>query len=439
MSTSSFPCRRNGFAYLLVLVTVTLVGMAAVVLSRACIVRGRMAEADLRQTRCRQAALGTLRAATLDLGQDFANSLPPQLDTCKAEGEELGGCGVVLVGRDPLGLDPAFGPVPEAGKLNVNTASATTLAALPDMTLAIAAAIVDWRDADEVTDPNGGAEREAYSGAAVPYAPRNGPIEDIGELRMVRGVTDPLWFGEDANQNGILDPGEDRNHDGKLQRGLRDLLTPDTREPGLRPDGQPRQDVTAAPMALRALMQEKIGQERGTEAFDQARQHRPFLNRLAFCKAAGLTASEVDLLWPSISGAEGRVGLVDAWSAPEEVLSALLGQAAALRVIGARPLTHPDGPGWLVEAIGADDLAQWGGLVTSGSHQFTLDLVAFTPDGRGHSRLQAWVDCSTQPPRVAKLIPADNHGWPWPWLPPGRLPAGQPLSTTFASLRSGSR
>ncbi len=39
-------------------------------------------------------------------------------------------------------------------------------------------------------------------GLDPPYAPRNGPMETIEELLLVRGVTPELLFGVDANHNG---------------------------------------------------------------------------------------------------------------------------------------------------------------------------------------------------------------------------------------------
>src|SRR5207247_2554528 len=82
------------------------------------------------------------------------------------------------------------------------------LVKLPNMTPDIAAAIVDWVDAD--TQPRqGGAENEYYSGLTPPYRTRNGPLDSIDELLLVRGVTPQLLYGSDLNRNGILDPEED--------------------------------------------------------------------------------------------------------------------------------------------------------------------------------------------------------------------------------------
>jgi hypothetical protein len=74
---------------------------------------------------------------------------------------------------------------------------------------------------------------------------------------LVRGVTPQLLFGEDANQDGWLDPNENDgdatwppdNADGVLQRGWMNMLTLDSRETNLRPDGQPRINLNQESMA----------------------------------------------------------------------------------------------------------------------------------------------------------------------------------------------
>jgi len=55
-------------------------------------------------------------------------------------------------------------------------------------------AIKDWIDADsEVTGT--GAENAYYQGLGKPYTARNGPMESIDELLLVRGVTRDLLYG----------------------------------------------------------------------------------------------------------------------------------------------------------------------------------------------------------------------------------------------------
>ncbi len=53
-------------------------------------------------------------------------------------------------------------------------------------------AIVDWIDPDSIESP-GGAEMDYYMRLVPPYAPRNGPMPTIGDLKMVRGVNDATF------------------------------------------------------------------------------------------------------------------------------------------------------------------------------------------------------------------------------------------------------
>jgi general secretion pathway protein K len=54
-------------------------------------------------------------------------------------------------------------------------------------------ALVDWIDADSVPSPQGGAEMDYYLRLMPPYAPRNGLMPTIGDLKMVRGVDDATF------------------------------------------------------------------------------------------------------------------------------------------------------------------------------------------------------------------------------------------------------
>ncbi len=56
----------------------------------------------------------------------------------------------------------------------------------------VAAALSDWLDSDDAPTM-GGAERETYARAAIPYAPANGLLAEASELRAIAGVTPELY------------------------------------------------------------------------------------------------------------------------------------------------------------------------------------------------------------------------------------------------------
>ncbi len=124
------------------------------------------------------------------------------------------------------------------------------LMGLPGMTEEIADAILDWMDPDS-DQREFGAEVEYYSTLQPPYSPKNGPLESIEELLLVRGVTPGLLFGLDVNRNGVVDPSEQANEgamgidntNGDMGRGWSAYLTLYSAESNLNPDGEPKIDL----------------------------------------------------------------------------------------------------------------------------------------------------------------------------------------------------
>lgn len=87
----------------------------------------------------------------------------------------------------------------ESGKIDLNAAPASLLAGLfkaldvPDAeALALADAVVDWRDADSLRSLHG-AERDDYVAAGRPSGPANAPFQSIAELRQVLGMNERLY------------------------------------------------------------------------------------------------------------------------------------------------------------------------------------------------------------------------------------------------------
>jgi type II secretory pathway component PulK len=125
-----------------------------------------------------------------------------------------------------------YGLVDHNGKLNVNTAGREELEDFCDLADWQVSSLLDWRDGDAQTSP-GGAEGGYYQGLEYPYEIRNGNFQTLGELGLVKGMDLDVLYGEDANNNGVLDENENNgatspppdNADDKLRRGLRGLCT----------------------------------------------------------------------------------------------------------------------------------------------------------------------------------------------------------------------
>ena len=65
--------------------------------------------------------------------------------------------------------------------------------AAPDQARTLAAAIVDFRDADDVPSGPDGAESAAYQAAGLGHGPKNAPFETVTELDQVLGMTVTLF------------------------------------------------------------------------------------------------------------------------------------------------------------------------------------------------------------------------------------------------------
>ena len=96
---------------------------------------------------------------------------------------------------------------------------------LPGADNELAASIMDWIDEPSATHREGGAENDYYQDLPQPYPCKDGPLDTVEELLLVKGMTPYIFYGEDINDNGSLEEGEDENGDGELRSGIKDLVT----------------------------------------------------------------------------------------------------------------------------------------------------------------------------------------------------------------------
>jgi general secretion pathway protein K len=87
----------------------------------------------------------------------------------------------------------------EASKIDLNTAPEALLAALfaavgvnRGKAQSLAAAIADFRDADNMPRPQGAEEAE-YRAAGLSWGPKNAPFQTVEELQQVLGVTPEVY------------------------------------------------------------------------------------------------------------------------------------------------------------------------------------------------------------------------------------------------------
>ena len=90
--------------------------------------------------------------------------------------------------------------VDENGKIDLNQADMTLLTEFihgfepdPQKAAQLAAAILDWRDPDSLTQPAGGGEDADYASAGLPYGAKDAEFESVAELEQVLGFTPELY------------------------------------------------------------------------------------------------------------------------------------------------------------------------------------------------------------------------------------------------------
>jgi len=180
------------------------------------------------------ARAGVERAiADLKKGRDSAGTLDELLEDAERvyHNVELGGGTYTLLAefRQSAGSEPEYGVSDEAAKINLNTADEQMLASLPGIDPDLAADIVALR-------------REKKK------------IYDLGDLLLIERFDPLVLYGEDQNQNGIVDPNEDDgdeswppdNQDGLLERGLAAYLTCYSAARNVTIEGKKRVDINKA-------------------------------------------------------------------------------------------------------------------------------------------------------------------------------------------------
>jgi general secretion pathway protein K len=135
--------------------------------------------------------------------------------------------------------------VSESGKININLVSESTLRKIignlgleEEERDVVVDSILDWRDADDFYRVNG-AENDYYRSLKEPYDCKNGNLDSIEELLLVRGVTPELFYGRKMirNEGGVS----------KGRIGLKDIFS-------IYAAGEQIDINSATPVALRFVL-----------------------------------------------------------------------------------------------------------------------------------------------------------------------------------------
>ena len=285
--------RRRGMILLLVLVVISLLALAAGTFSYLMVAERRAADVSVRRAQARASADSGIEMVRAFIGQEkdyqdqlggwYSNELQfrGRLLVDSQQTLDLGQFTILApLVEDGVAEGVRYGLEDESARLNLNALMALEkntpgngrqlLMKLPGMTDDIADSILDWMDEDEEIREFG-AEAEYYTS----YAPKNGPLDSIGELLLVRGIREnpSLLFGCDMDRNGFIDAGEPDsqsmlnvdNADGSMNRGWSAFLTLYGLESNLNPDGEKKIDLNQSDMQeLYDQLEEKLDADQAT-------------------------------------------------------------------------------------------------------------------------------------------------------------------------------
>ena len=352
----------------------------------------------------------------------------------RCEAVPVGDAGFWLIGRADSTERrdvPFYKLVDEASKLNLNTATLDMLQMLPRMTPELAAAIVDWRDADD-TVTTGGAESETYGRLNPPYLCKNAKFDTLEELHLVAGADREILFGNDINLNGVLDPNEASINNsafsstirsGNVDPGLLEYLTVYSRQPNTGTNSSGLEIINVSDTGstnLQARLQEVFGQERAQQilALVGASAATGFNSLLRFFLQSGMTPEEFGKIADglSVTNAAFTEGLVNVNTAPAAVLACLPGiggtdkadQLVAYRRSNSSELTSV---AWVSKVLDQASELAVGPFITTRSYQYSADVAALGPYGRGYRRTLFVFDTSQGDSKIVYRRDRSRLGW----------------------------
>ena len=402
MSTS-----RRGAVLLIVLWLLILLGLVVLGLNRAAQLLAGESGAAVGRVQARWAARAGLEKSLELLTTDLTPEDGP-LDVWWDDPEALEAVelaeGFAYTVQTP-GLTEGvtrFGPADLSSRLPVNAATVAEIDALPTVSEENAAAILDWRDANDEVTP-GGAERAAYDALELPYDIRNGPFRTAAELRLVEGVDGFAYDGDPAA--GV--------------NGLRTLATPFSYDPNTSPSGAEKlrlDQLEASALRQRfnfsaGLAEAVVGEDELEDVFDlvglegDGEAERGEVDSIGFQWVADRVE---DFASGDDAGEERGPGRVNINTAPRAVLKAMLGEDAAAEVEAGRTAGFTSLGELVRQGILEEDAFEAvAPRLTVRSRVFEVTSTGTAPGGRA-ATLRAVVDRKASGERPAILWLAED-------------------------------
>ena len=361
-------------------------------------------------------------------------------------------------------VEVRYGIDDEASRLNLNRPGPADLGHIPRMTPAMVQALKQFIGDSpgvatpvpapgpdpgatplDAAGPDGNpslASIQEATAAALGVTLRHGPLTTLDELTLVPGFSWSLVHGEDANQNGHLDPNEDDgdeqfppdNHDGRLDHGLAQYFTVDSHESDRTNDGRPRTNLndpkdplppgdfpaafTNFVASLRAAHQKLAHPADLLEGSIRVNDGQGNATEVT----SGITRTELPVILDAFTtDATGRHdGLVNLNTASATVLATLPGIDAALAetITSTRTSISPGRRAtiaWLFQEglVDAPRFKQLAPRLTTRARQFRFQVLGYgLPSGRFRV-LQAVIDVGGSEPLVTSLRDITRLGLPF--------------------------
>lgn len=329
-----------------------------------------------------------------------------------------------------------WGMSDEAARLNINTAEKDSLLALPEMSEEIADSIIDWRDENSEPEPSG-AEEDYYMTLDPPYSCKNSFFETGEELLFVKGVTSELFWGEDRNQNGILDPGEDEDEDGELDFGFANFITVYSVDKNVQANGSERLNINSPEADLENGLSDVLS----SSTINSIRTSGPYMSVGYLLDVQGVTVNNFKLIVDRVTVIPVPIGgQININTAPKQVLQTLPGMEEemieAMLAYRSQEEVNLSNIGWLLdvsldEEMKKQQLKMIANQITTRSYQFRIDVVGRIGDRlEGSSlteeespfafkRILAIYDKLQDPPRPIYFKDISRQGFPYnPWEKP---------------------
>ncbi|MEA2733756.1 MAG: hypothetical protein QOE14_207, partial [Humisphaera sp.] len=300
-----------------------------------------------------------------------------------------------------------------------------------------------------------------------PYYAKNGRLETIEEMLMIRGVDRLMLYGDGtapplgqrAGIRAASSTGGGAMVDRQLARGIFDLVTVYSRETNTGGDtgriNISNLSRSQTREALKARLRQRLPQQQADQIMsDLGNTAINDIFQVYVRAKAHLKPGDFDLFVDDIttSGSRTLNGRINVNTAPPAVLMCLNGleEGEADKLLARRqPLGTPIGTPrkieWVADALTPERAAaaRLGAQLATRVNQWSADILAVSGNGRAFKRVRIVVDNRSGTPEIKYRRDLTNRGWPMDKSILARLRSGemssQPSQGSMASSQQQGR